>query len=65
MGQRPGHSPTPPDVEAHHGLSAASTRDEDLSQESVRAAGHLPGPRSWALSIPLGGSRHGQDSPES
>lgn len=37
-------TPTPPDAGAHHGLTEASAGDADLGQESVRAAGHLPGP---------------------
>lgn len=33
-----------PQMQAHQSLTAPSMGDADLSQESVRAAGHLPGP---------------------
>lgn len=33
-----------PQMQAHQSLTATSMGDADLSQESVRAAGHLPGP---------------------
>lgn len=65
MGRGCGHTHAPQAREP----TTASRRRPPGTQTSARKASEPPatclGPRSWALSIRLGSSRHGQDIPES